>query len=184
MKFLKLLFVGIMIFTCYFANGQKFSVSTNMLEYINFMTFNVEGSLSVSRHFSMNVNARYNPFTFGRGENIRTNRQNTCGIGAKYWLWYVHSGWWLSSKIQMQEYNRGGLFSKYSREGNRYGIGFGAGYSYMLSKHINLDFGFALWSGMDYFKKYDCSVCGMLKEKGKKWFLLPDDFTLSIGYVF
>lgn len=49
------------------ASAQKFSVSTDLLGYACLGTFNAEVSYSVSRYWSVTAGARYNPFTFRKG---------------------------------------------------------------------------------------------------------------------
>ena len=46
------------------ASAQRWSISTNMLDYADFLTLNVEGGVSVHRHWSVSVKGRYNPFYF------------------------------------------------------------------------------------------------------------------------
>ncbi len=63
-------------------------------------------------------------------------------------------------------------------------MGLYAGYTHMLTSHLNLEFGLGVWSGMDYYKKYSCQVCGEIVDAGRRIFVLPDDFLISLVYVF
>ena len=94
------------------------------------------------------------------------------------------SGWWFAGKFRYQEYCYGGIMSDEAEEGDRFGGGLYAGYTYMLSKHFNVEFGVGLWSGMALYRRYSCAVCGMTIGSGRKYFLLPDDFMISLAYVF
>ena len=78
----------------------------------------------------------------------------------------------------------GGILSRETREGERFGAGLYAGYTHMLTTHLNLEFGMGLWSGMDYYRKYSCPVCGYTLDSGKALFVLPDDIMISLAYVF
>ena len=138
-------------------NAQKASLSTDLLGYANFVTMNLDASYPVSRHWSIN---------------------------AGWWPWNVYSGWWLGGKMQYQEYNTGGIFSRKTREGDRYGAGVAGGYSYMLGRHLNLDFGIGLWGGMDKYSVYECPVCGVTSSSGAKFFILPSDIMVALSYVF
>ena len=71
-----------------------------------------------------------------------------------------------------------------AEEGDRFGAGMYAGYTYMLNKHLNIEFGVGLWSGMALYRRYSCVVCGTTIGAGRKYFLLPDDFMISLAYVF
>lgn len=168
------------------ASAQKAAVSTDLVGYANFVTMNVEASVPVARHWSINAGVRYNPFTFdlGEGKEDARNRQQTYAAGMRYWPWNVYSGWWLAGKLQYQEYNSGGIVSRATYEGDRFGTGFSGGYSYMLGKHFNVDFGLGFWGGYDRFTRYACPVCGVTEDSGEKFFILPSDVIIAFSYVF
>ena len=111
-------------------------------------------------------------------------RQQSYSIGARLWPWHTWSGWWFAGKIRYQEYNFGGIRSPETREGDRFGGGLYAGYTYMLGPHLNIEFGLGLWSGLDVYKCYSCPVCGVTLKSGKTRFILPDDIMISFAYVF
>lgn len=167
-------------------SAQKAAISTDLVGYVNFVAMNVEVSLPVARHWTVNAAARYSPFEFNLGdgkENAR-NKQQTYSAGMRWWPWNVYSGWWLSGKLQYQEYNSGGFLSDTTYEGDRVGAGVSGGYSYMLGKHFNIDFGLGLWGGWDKFSKYACPVCGLTDDAGSKFFVLPTDVIIALSYVF
>lgn len=165
--------------------AQRFTLSTNLLEYANLGTLNLDASFGVAQKWSVVAGVRYNPFSFESDRNGRYyNRQHSWSAGAKYWLWHVNSGWWFGSKLRYQEYSSGGLFRKTSEEGDRYGVGLYAGYSYMLHPHLNLEFGAGLWTGGAVYKVFSCPTCGLTLNEGSKMFVLPDDLMISLVYVF
>ena len=43
------------------AHAQKWSISTNIIDYLNFGTLNVAGSAAVAKHWTVNVNTKFNP---------------------------------------------------------------------------------------------------------------------------
>lgn len=168
------------------ASAQKASLSTDLVGYMNFITMNVEASYPVARHWSINAGVKYNPFAFdlGEGKENARNRQQAYAAGVRWWPWNVYSGWWLGGKMQYQEYNSGGIISRRTREGDRYGAGVSGGYSYMLGKHFNIDFGIGLWGGFDRYSVYECPVCGVTEASGAKFFILPSDVMVALSYVF
>lgn len=168
------------------ASAQKVGISTDLLGYAHLGTMNAEFSYSLSQRWSMTAGVRYNPFTFRKGDPQTQfqHKQLSVSAGARFWPWHTLSGWWFASKLRWQEYNFGGLFSRKTEEGDRFGAGVYAGYTYMLSSHLNLEFGFGMWTGMAFFRTYTCPVCGLTEQSGKKYFLLPDDFMISLSYVF
>lgn len=182
MKRLVLLLAGLLVgVTCL---GQRFSIGTNVVDYANFGTLNLEGMLSVGKQWSVGAGVKYNPFLYREDTAPLSARQRLFSLGTRFWPWHVYSGWWIGAKAQYQEYNRGGIRSALTEEGDRIGAGFSAGYSYMLLPHLNLDFGLGFWGGYAWYKAYACPVCGLTTGQGGKTFFLPNDLLLSLSYVF
>ena len=179
--------VLLLLFLCLsnIALAQRFTLSTNLLEYANLGTLNLDASFGVAKKWSLVAGVKYNPFSFNSRENGRFyNRQHSWSAGAKYWLWHINTGWWFGSRLRYQEYSSGGLLKETAEEGDRYGMGFYAGYSYMLHPHLNLEFGAGLWTGGAVYKVFSCPTCGRTIAQGSKMFVLPDDLMISLVYVF
>lgn len=174
------------ILLCSVIQAQDVALSTNIADYANLGTINAEAALTLARHWSVNAGFRYNPFSFkgGKGDAGLQSKQRTLSLGARYWPWHIYSGWWIAGKMQYQEYNRGGIVSMETKEGDRYGAGLSAGYTYMLSEHFNLEVGLGGWTGIDRYKTYSCPSCGRLLDEGNKYFVLLNDVLLSFSYIF
>lgn len=170
----------------YGLNANRFSVSTNLLDYARLGTLNVDASYAASRHWSIVAGARYNPFTFNADNPDRQfqYRQQSYAVGARWWLWHTWSGWWFSGKARYQEYNAGGLGKKETEEGDRVGAGLYVGYTHMLGPHWNMEFGMGFWGGIAWYTGYSCPSCGKIVDEGQKYFVRPDDLMISIVYVF
>lgn len=181
-----LLSVFILCMAAFQSAAQKYSLSTNLVDYALLGTLNAETSFSVSRHWSVTAGMKYNPFTFHEGDSRRQfqYRQQSYSLGARFWPWHSLSGWWIAAKLRWQEYNYGGILSREAEEGDRVGAGLSAGYTYMISKHFNMEFGLGAWSGKSWYRRYSCPSCGLTVDDGRKWFLLPDDVIISFAYVF
>jgi len=181
------------------------SVGTNFLDYVDFGTINGEISLSVARHFSINIGAKYNNWEFGEAENATWDKRRQFSAGMRYWPWYIYSGWWFGVKGQYEEYSRanflnaifypecGKQYDKYGNlkgygasEGDEFGVGISAGYTLMLHKNLNLDFGIGIWGGLDKRTVYDRPKEGKIDKEhsGNKFFILPNDIQVSLVYVF
>lgn len=167
-------------------SAQSFSVSTDILGYARLGTMSLDASYAVSRRWSLVAGARYNPFVFHKGDPERQfqNKQQSYAIGMRLWPWHTWSGWWFAGKLRYQEYNEGGIISRKTEEGDRFGAGLYAGYTHMLSSRFNLEFGVGLWAGLASYRQYSCPVCGLTQSTGNKFFMLPDDFIISLAYVF
>ena len=167
-------------------SAQNYSVSTNLMDYVNLGTINGEASLALSRHFTGNATVRINPWTFHSGDAGKQmqNRHQTFAAGLRYWPWHVYSGWWVSGMAQYQEYNRGGIISPSTEEGDAFGLSIAGGYSLMIHENLNLDFGLGAWGGKKTYITYACPNCGRITDKGSKWFVMPNEIIIALQYIF
>lgn len=174
-----------LLFSSVLSFSQEWAVSTNLIGYINLGTLNVEASYAPLRHLSVNLSAKYNPFTFHSAKGTQfQERQQTYAVGVRWWPWHIMSGWWVATKAQYQEYNIGGIWSSRTEEGDRAGVGITAGYTLMLHRHVNIEFGMGAWTGYQWYTAYSCPKCGLTVDNGQKAFVLPNDLLVSIVYVF
>ena len=186
-----------LLVTCGTAWSQQLSISSNLLDWANLGTANVQAGVSVSRHITMHAAARYNPWHYAPGKDGGRfqNCARTAAVALRWWPWNVYSSWWTGARVQVEEYNRGGLFGvQKTEEGLAAGAGIGAGYSRMLSSHLNLDLGIGIWAGRTRYTLYRCPRCGRILsdevtgepvKDSRKWFLLPSsDVQVSLTYVF
>lgn len=185
----KIRYLGIVLFLILYAGeafGQKMTVSTNILGYLDLGTLNAGISYAVGRHWSIDASAAYNPWTFNKGKPQKQfqHRRQSYSAGARFWPWHVYSGWWIMGEMQYQEYNYGGLFTDRTEEGDCLGIGLSAGYTYMLHPDVNIEFGIGLWGGAKRYTAYTCPACGLTTSSGTKAFILPDNIMIGIVYVF
>lgn len=173
---------GLFLSVC--ASAQNFALGVNMFDCADLGTMNLEASCGIARRWTVNAGVKYNPFTWEVEGRPVADRQRSLEAGARYWPWHIFSGWWMGGKLKYQEYNTGGIVSPASTEGDRYGGGLSAGYTFMLGKHVNFDFGLGLWGGLDKYVVYECVRCGRMIEGGEKFFVRPNDILLTISYIF
>lgn len=179
------------------AGAQRFSFSTNIIDWGNLGTMNIEGGVAVSQHISLHTGVRVNPWVwnpgepddrledpFGENEDQFQNKKQAYNIGLRFWPWYIYSGWWFYAKGQYLEYDRGGLINHTREAGDSFGMSLGAGYTHMLHRNWNLEFGVGVWGGYAKYGVYRCTNCGQPAEQGEKAFILPDDVFISIAYIF
>ncbi len=178
--------LAVMLISALSADAQKWSISTNVIDWANFGTVNGEVGVAVSQHWSVMAGARYNPWTFKAGDQQTQfqNRKQSYHIGARVWPWHIYSGWWFSAQAQYQEYNRGGIINRDTEEGDAVGLGLSLGYTLMVHKRFNLEFGVGGWGGYKWYTKFMCPVCGRITETGEKFFVMPNDLRVSLMYIF
>lgn len=169
------------------AFAQRVSLSTNLADWSFLGTANLEVGVAVSQHFSLNAGVKYNPweFTSKKTDVDVWNKMKTADAGIRYWPWYVNSGWWIGMKGRWQKVARTGIWRPALEESTALGGGLSAGYTLILTKHLNLDFGWGAWCGkyLDYVL-YECPKCMEVRENGSRFFVRPDNIVLTVSVVF
>lgn len=147
------------------------SISTNLVCWADLATVNLALEYACSRHWSADVTYEYNGWSF-KGGSLSDKRHGVT-LGARYWPWYTYSGFWMRPFLGAESSDSRGLpLSFLNGTTDRFGAGFSAGYSLMLSKHLNLDFGLGLWGGARH--DYQGTWGG---------FILPKDIRVSLMFV-
>jgi len=187
MTFKKMITAAVLLTAILQARAQNWALSTNFPDYIALGTLNIRGDVAVARHWSVEAVYKYNPWTFrsgGDAEDQMQNRQITLATGPRWWPWNTFAGWWIQGQFQYQQYNRGGIWTKETTEADAFGVGIAGGYTYLVSGHWNLEFGFGMWGGYESFTKYACPRCGRITDSGTRPFLLPNDVLVSLVFTF
>lgn len=173
------------------ASAQKWSVGTNILDWMYLGTMNAEASVAVQRHLTVNAEVLYNPWTFNKADPsvMLSQKQATAQLGLRYWPWSVYSGWWIGGGIQYEAYNMSSIFTRKkngnrTEEGDAFGAGLKAGYTLMLHKHLNVEFSAGLWGGVSLYTTYSCPKCGRIVDSGTKGFVMPNDLAVSLVWIF
>ena len=195
---IKVLFIlAAMFLTGAWANAQNVTISTNLLDWANFGTINGDATISLTRRWSIGVNAEYNPWTFkfNGGEKWIYNRHRTFGAYGEFWPWYVNAGWALQFGAQYKEYAEGG-FSFIKRDyGERFGriplveegqaVGGGASvkYSLLLARNWSMEFSAGAWAGWKWYTRYRCPNCGRKLEESEGFFVAPYNVAVKIVFV-
>lgn len=176
------------------AMAQKVAVKTNLL-YDATSTINLGTEFGLSPKWTLDVSANYNPWTYSNNKKW------------KHWLVQPEARYWFCNKMMEHfigfhtiagSYNIGNVnadfkflgtdFSKlkdYRYEGWFVGAGVAYGYSWVLSKHWNLEA--ELGVGYTYSKsdKFECASCGEKLEDDKTHhYVGPTKAALNLVYVF
>jgi len=163
------------------ADAQVISLRTSATMWLT-ATPNIEVSLPVSRHWTAHLPVLYNPWVWGDGSRLQ---QLTTMPGVRWWRQQAHVHYFLSAYGIASRYHVGGWFDhKYRYDGEAYGAGLGAGYSYVLGRHWNIE----AEVGIGYvYTDYD--KCGWKKNshfygRHTGWRIVPTKFDLSFVYFF
>lgn len=183
----RIIVIALLCMLCLPAASQRWMAGTNAADWAYFGTVNAEASVAVDRRVSVHASAKYNPWSWKKASGERINqKQQTYTLGFRYWPWNVYSGWWMGAGARVGEYNRGGLIKSETEEGDAAGVDFYAGYTLMLHKRFNLEIGWGMWAGKKRYISYDCPTCGHIihDKEGSKAFLLPDNPTVNLVWIF
>lgn len=167
------------------SNTARWGASLNVGNFAYLCTLNAGIQYSIGRNFTAEATVDVNPWTYRKNTDGQfENRQQTYALGMRYWPWYTYSGWWFGAKGQYQEYNRGGLASLETEEGDAVGLSLAAGYSAHVTKWLDIDFGFGFWGGRTWYTTYACPHCGRIVDGGSKWFALPNQAIVAAMFIF
>lgn len=146
--------VGKSVFDSFQSGGDRirkedknWALSVNLADYVDWGT--VQGSIQygISRHMSIDAAARVN------------RQSQVFSAGARWWPWYIYSGWWLKGLAQVDS------------AGESYGAGVSLGYSLILTSWLNLDFGVGGWAGRKE------------SDGHRSWFVAPNGLTAALMFV-
>lgn len=163
------------------------ALSTDLVDWANFGTVNLEAGVSLHQHFSVHAGAKYNPWNF-KTHNLGLalyNKQTTAYAGFRYWPWYVLSGWWVGAQAQYTDFEETGVWRHALDTGKAIGGGVSFGYTLMLHENLNLEFGAGVWAGRRFeHTLYCCPDCMKVRESGPGNFVALNDISISLMYVF
>lgn len=164
-----------------YAHGQAYSLRTNVLGLAS-TNLNIEGSIAISRKWSLHLPVQYNPFIF---KDNRQFRNIYVAPGARYWFLESYLGGFIGLYATTGKYSVGKLFgSEYRYEGVGYGIGLSLGKAYQLGKNWNFEWEIGYGCTWLNYEKYKCKRCGDLVEYNHGWYIRPTRAALNIVYLF
>ena len=168
------------------SDAQKYSLRTNLIEWGNLGTVNLDAGMSVSRHFTISAGCKYNPWKFHTKSGMPVfNNQVTAYAGARYWPFYTYTGWWFGANIRYSDFAQTGVIRPKYFTGQSVGASISAGYAWMITEHLRIELGAGLWGGRhlkyEAYRTYDSMD---LVDKGPRNFIFLDDVSLALVYVF
>lgn len=163
------------------SHAQNWNVKTSATLWAT-ATPNIELGYALNKHVTLHVPIQYNPFVFG--DNSRFQQLSTMP-GARYWFSRSHVGAFVSAYAIVSRFHVGGWFDqKYRYDGKGFGGGIGAGYSWILTKRLNIE-----CEGGIGLIHADYDKCGWRKDsrlyahiKGIR--VIPAKLDVSIVYFF
>lgn len=158
--------------------AQFYSVQTNALK-LGTATFNAEGSMMLSTHWTLNLGFSYNPWNFS---DTRKIKHFLLEPGARYWFWQTYAGNFISMYAMGARYNVA-WEGKYRYQGWGYGAGMTYGRSWLLGKRWNMEVEAGLGLLVTPYTKYRCEHCGD-KVKTGTYYVPAPKVAFNLVYLF
>lgn len=190
MKSIVLLSTAMLLFASSAARADEAAnIKTNLLYDLG-STITLGAEAGIDRHFSVDLMAAYNPWTFSKG------------VKYKHWLLQPELRWWTGERLHGHflgvhliggEYNLSRIqlpFSMYpSTQHYRYegwGIGGGISYGYRWNFNRRLAMEGTVGIGVIHssFDRYTCGNCGERVGSGTKTYVGPTKLALNLIYRF
>jgi len=169
--------------------GSVIGIKTN-IPYWGTATFNLGAEFRLARHWSLDLEAGLNPFDGKKddgsyGKSLRHLRVHPelrywfCETSNRHFIG-IHMPYLLYNVSDIDMFGLEGL----RRQGWGAGAGISYGYSWLLSKHWNLEA--TLGAGYLYLesKKYPCANCGRSRGYEKKHYFGPTQAAINLIYQF
>ena len=174
--------------------AQTIGIKTDVLADA-FTNINLGFEVGLSQKWSLDVSGEYNPFTFS---DNRKWKHLTIQPEARYWFCQKMFGHFIGINAAGGKYNVGnidadfkflgtdfGKLKNYRFAGWFVGAGIAYGYTWMLSKHWNLEAEIGIGWSYTRYDQYECVVCGKkLKSDAPHNFVGPNKAVLNLVYVF
>lgn len=162
--------------------AQFYSLQSNTLKLAT-TTFNIEGSMLLNTHWTLNMSVSYNPWNFS---DTRKIKHFLIEPGVRYWFWQPYAGNFISMYAMGARYNVGWdnlLGGNYRYQGWGYGLGMTYGRSWLLSKRWNMEVEAGLGLLVAPYTKYRCEHCGD-KVKSGTYYLPTPKLAVNLIYLF
>ena len=170
--------------------GSTVGIKTNIPYWGAMVTFNAGAEFRLARHWSLDIETGLNPFD-GKKED------GSYGKSLKHWRLHPEMRYWFCETFYKHFIGLHVPYILYNvsdikllgTENERHqgwgaGVGVSYGYSWLLSKHWNLE----ATVGVGYLylesEKYPCTNCGRRQEYVKKHYFGPTQAAVSLIYQF
>ena len=169
-------------------HAQRIAIKTNAL-YFTTATFNAGVDARLSKKWTLDVSAGYNPFTFSGNKKLK---HVLVQPEARYWLCATYSGHFIGANILYSHYNAGGVRFPFGIfkdlrsqrfQGDLGAVGLVYGYSWMLpGKRWSIEGVVGIGYGLTHYSKYACEVCGSKLGEDTKSLFMPTKLAVSVVY--
>lgn len=173
--------------------SQDISLKTNIISGIT-TSLNLATEFALSPRWTIDAAFQLNPWTFSENKKWKHLYFQP---EARYWFCSKFNGHFLGFHLHGGSYNIGNIdtgmqflgtdlsqLRDYRFQGWFVGAGVGYGYSWILSKHWNIEVELGLGYAYSEYEKFECATCGESVGTGRKNYVGPTKTALNLIYVF
>lgn len=155
----------------------------NAFDVINLVTLNVSADINLTKHMALGLVGKFNPWVFNKGtDKEKFDNKRMVYLNTKFYPWYIYDGWHFDVMGGWCDYtqrNSEGL----TESGNKFGAGLGAGYTYILTKHLNLELGVGFWLGQKSYNTTPNLASSTVVSSGKEFFIEAYNVQIGLSWV-
>lgn len=177
----KVVLIHCMLMMLLVAQAQEIGVRTSAVLWAT-ATPNIELNYALGKHLTAHLPIQYNPFVFK--ENSRF-QQLTVMPGMRYWFNIAHAQGFVSAYGVASRFHVGGwLGDDYRYDGKCFGGGIGGGYSWILSKRLNIEVEAGIGFVYADYDKCGWRPCSKRYAHGQGLRIMPCKYDVSLVYFF
>ena len=166
--------------------ANKFSfvlLHVNFVDLGNLLTLNLGADVGLSKHVALGVVGKVNPWVFNKEtDNAKFDNKTMGYLTAKYYPWNIFSGLHFDVMGGASGYTQRGQEGTVDR-GYKAGGGLGAGYTYVISKHLNLEIAAGAWIGHKNYDTIPSLTDGKVLSSSSKFFVEPYELKIGLSWV-
>ncbi len=177
------------------AKAQDIAVKTNLL-YDAFLNINAGAEARVAPRWSVDVSGNFNAWTLSHGKKWK---HWLVQPEVRYWFCDAFAGHFVGAHALAGQYNVGHIdmgsldflgsnfkgLKDHRYQGWYGGLGLAYGYSWILSKHFNLEAEIGLGWIYAKYDTFECAGCGRKVARGKTHnYVDPTKAAVSLVYIF
>ncbi|EGF52456.1 DUF3575 domain-containing protein [Bacteroides fluxus] len=180
---------GLLFFFFNTVSAQKAALKSNLL-YDATGSINLGLELAVAGQWTMDVSGSYNAWDF---PNDKKWRHILVQPEARYWLCDRFNGHFFGIHAQWMKFNIGNVDMPFGLwegarsnrfQGDLWGGGLAYGYSWLLSRHWNLEAEVGVGYNRVIYDRYPCASCGSRIASDARNYFGPTKLALSFVYLF
>lgn len=179
----------------YAHSNKNVALKTNMLYDVT-ATANLGLEFAIAKKWSLDLSGNLNVWSFSNGKRWKhwlfqpEFRYWTCGnLGGHFLAFHLLGGQYNVGKVDLDFLSFLGdnflEFKNLRHQGVYGGAGIGYGYSWMLSRHWNIEMEVAVGYVYTKYSLYECAGCGKkVKSDLTQGYIGPTKIALDLVYVF